>query len=268
MPMSNTSFLPQDYLERKLAVRTNVICLTLFGVVLTGVVAAWLVQGRQLDEVRDLQASTDARFEQAATLIEQVDQLRGKKAQMIAKAEVTATLVERTPRNLILSQIVNAMPPTVSFQDLKLETRVLPTATRPRTSMQRARLEQAAAEEPEDLAPAPTQTTVLLTGYAPTDIEVSEASTHLAMHPLFQSAEIKSTEEVRVEGLSMRSFQILITIDPDAEAAQIEPRLVARDPKQNPMGKELNIDPDNAAHPKGGRSAGSVMSQVQTDERR
>ena len=262
---ANTSLLPQDYLERKLAVRTNVICLTLFGVVLVAVVAAWLVQGRQLQEVRDLQAATDARFEQAAQLIEQVDQLRGKKAEMIRKAEVTATLVERTPRNLILSQIVNAMPPTVSFQDLKLETRVLPTATRPRTSMQRARLDQAAAEEPEELVPQPTQTTVLLTGYAPTDIEVSEASANLAMHPLFESAEIKTTEEVRVDDTSMRTFQILITVDPDAEAAHIEPRLVARDPGQNPMDSQINIDPDAADAPKGGRSAGSVMTHVETD---
>jgi hypothetical protein len=44
---ADTSFLPHDYLARKADRRTDVVCLSLFTVVLFGVVSAFFVTNRQ-----------------------------------------------------------------------------------------------------------------------------------------------------------------------------------------------------------------------------
>ena len=45
--MSNTSFLPEDYLDQKADRRTNVVSLTLFGIVMVAVFAAFLFTNQQ-----------------------------------------------------------------------------------------------------------------------------------------------------------------------------------------------------------------------------
>ena len=64
--MSHSSFLPDDYLAQKADRRTNLICLTLFGVVMAAVVGAFLVTNRQRTEALAEQKSVNAAYQQAA----------------------------------------------------------------------------------------------------------------------------------------------------------------------------------------------------------
>lgn len=48
------SFLPAEYVARKNEMRANIICLSLFGVVMFGVIAAFFVTNRQWLQVRKM----------------------------------------------------------------------------------------------------------------------------------------------------------------------------------------------------------------------
>ena len=67
----DSSFLPKDYLEKRIAQRTNIICASLFVVVMIAVVTAFFVTNRQRNEVKAQQEAINTRFEQAALQLEQ-----------------------------------------------------------------------------------------------------------------------------------------------------------------------------------------------------
>ncbi|MHC4220214.1 MAG: hypothetical protein ACYSU7_17350, partial [Planctomycetota bacterium] len=96
--MSTTSFLPEDYLDQKAERRTNMISLSLFGIVMVSVFAAFLVTNRQWSQVKSARASINEQYEQAATQIETLNELEQQKNQMLSKARLAAALVERVPR--------------------------------------------------------------------------------------------------------------------------------------------------------------------------
>ena len=126
--MAKSSFLPDDYVEKRKQHRTNVVNLTLFVVVMAAILGAFFVTDRQRTEVRSLQRDVNAQFEEAAKRLEQLDQLQVQKKQMVRKARVTGVLLERVPRSLILSELVNSMPSTVSLEELDLTTKVIRAA--------------------------------------------------------------------------------------------------------------------------------------------
>ena len=51
----------------------------------------------------------------AAQRIEQFNQLQGQKEKMLRKAKVTSVLIERIPRSVILAELINHMPGTLSL---------------------------------------------------------------------------------------------------------------------------------------------------------
>src|SRR5262245_51798045 len=122
--MAKQSFLPEDYLERKVQWRTNIISLTLFAVVMLGLVAAFFVTNKARAEVRTMQQQVNMDFQHAADALRKLDELQQRKNDMIRKAEIAGVLVEKVPRSLILSEVVNSMPATMTLTDLQMETSV------------------------------------------------------------------------------------------------------------------------------------------------
>ena len=119
----NMSFLPEDYIEKKIARRTNIVCMALFLVVMGGVIGWYFVTSIRGSEVRDLQKQVNASFEEAAQRLEQLEKLQAHKQKMIQKAEVTSVLVERVPRSLVLAELINHMPIQLSLTNLDMDTK-------------------------------------------------------------------------------------------------------------------------------------------------
>ena len=95
---NNASFLPEDYVQKRLEVRTNVICLSLFGVVMIALFGAYAVTARQaLDDGRQAR-EVDQRIVDADHRLQQLDEMQARRQQMIQKAKVTSMLLERVPR--------------------------------------------------------------------------------------------------------------------------------------------------------------------------
>src|SRR3954467_1431036 len=76
------SFLPDDYLERKAQRRTNVICASLFLVVMTSIGGAFTVSERKTREVDRLWEDKRTNVTAAARKIQQAEQMEQKQRQM------------------------------------------------------------------------------------------------------------------------------------------------------------------------------------------
>ncbi|MFA9476907.1 PilN domain-containing protein [Phycisphaerales bacterium AB-hyl4] len=244
--MDNMSFLPEDYLERRAARRTNILCLTLFGIVMVGLVGAYVVSGRHDAEVRELHRQVNLEFEEAARRIEQLEQLQQQKKQMIHKAQVTGVLLERVPRSLLMAELINHMPATLSLTEMDLETRELRTTTRPRTAIEREQQRLASRSKANDMFSQievpETEMTVNLVGVAPTDVEVARFMTALGRHNMFYDVNLLFSEQTTISEQRMRQFRIELKVNQDVDFDAMEPTLVSRELKQNPMGSRLQID--------------------------
>jgi hypothetical protein len=235
----DSSFLPKDYLEKRIAQRTNVICASLFVVVMIAVVTAFSVTNRQRNETKAQQEEINTRFEQAALLLEQLELMQSQKALMIRKAMVTSELIESVPRSLILAELINHMPKSLSLLEFNLETKVVRVKSRARTSMDRARQKQAdQLADPMSKPPIP-QTKLLadMVGVAPTDREVAQYMTALNQHPMSLDVTLVYSEEKEIDDQKMRQFRITIVINHELNVNELAPTHVARDLQMDPMGQ-------------------------------
>jgi Tfp pilus assembly protein PilN len=239
----NDSFLPEDYLQKKIATRTNAICITLFGLVMAGVIAAFLVTDRQRGEVRSLQAQVNEQFQEAARRIEQLEELQTDKKLMKQRAKVAEVLIERVPRSVILAELTNRMPSTLSLLEFDMETKVLRNAPRPKTAIQRAaqknqknRKKLASANMPEI---KPTELLLTLTGVAPTDLEVSQFMAMLNQHDLFQRIHLRFSEGTVIQDQTMRKFELEMVLNQNASLKRLD---AEQDLAMDPMGDTIQIN--------------------------
>ena len=239
----NDSFLPEDYLQKKIATRTNAICITLFALVMAGVVAAFLVTDRQRGEVRELQAKVNEQFREAALRIEQLEQLQADKKLMKQRAKVAEVLIERLPRSVILAELTNRMPATLSLTDFEMKTEVLRIAPRPKTSLQREaeknQKKRKSLEDKNAVEIKPTELQLTLVGVAPTDLEVSQFMTSLNQHELFKNINLAYSEDTKVEEQSMRKFELEMVLNQNASLKRLD---AGEDLAMDPMGDTIEIN--------------------------
>ena len=245
---NNMSFLPDDYLERRLQRRTNLISLSLFAVVMGAVVAAYFVTNRQRDEVLKLGNQVNADFAEAAKRLEQLETLQLKKNQMVRKAQVTAVLLERIPRSLVLSELVNAMPVALSLTELSFDTRRTRVTQAP-TALEEAKRKSLAEKKDKDNIrdepePIMTEATMQLAGIAPTDVEVAQFMATLGQNALFRDINLVFSEQFVLDKQEGRKFRIDLALNQDVDLAKFKPKMVKRDLKFNPMDKAAILRPD------------------------
>lgn len=255
--MAQESFLPEEYLERRLERRTNQICLTLFVIVMVSVVAAFYVTDRQRAEVRRIQEQVHREFQEAAKRLEQLEKLQQRKQQMLAKVQVSEALLERVPRSLILSELVNRMPLTVRLTELVLETRqkkgvrAAPAAS---SALEAAKKKAAGgkgvgegtAAKLEMELPA-TELGLMLVGTAPTDLEVSQFMSALGQCALFRDVNLVFSEQVAAGEETLRRFRVELLVNQEVDLRAFQPTMVRRVRMRDPMGTEVELRPDGAA---------------------
>lgn len=239
---NNESFLPEDYLQKKIATRTNAICITLFVLVMAGVVGAYLVTDRQRGEVRQLQADVDEQYREAARRIDQLEQLQKDKKVMEQRMKVVEVLIERVPRSVILAELTNLMPSTLSLLEFDMETKALKTAPRPKTAIQREaeknQKDRKKLAEPEPEA-IPTELQLTLIGVAPTDLEVSQFLAMMNQHDLFRNIFLRYSEGTTVQDREMRKFEVELTLNQDIAPHSLD---LDADLPMDPMGDTITIN--------------------------
>ncbi len=251
--MATTSFLPQDYVEKKIQQRTNVICLALFCIVLSVVTLAWWVTNREQIEDQKLKQDVDRQFVEADHRLQQLDEMQQRRSEMMLKARVTSALLERVPRTLILSELINNMPTSMGLLELGISTHVVAARTPPTNLMDKAKLERnKGLTGMSDIDIKPTEVGLDVVGMAPTDVQVAQFMTALGKSPIFQDLTLQYTEDMVVDSEHMRKFGINMTINQDIDMKTIEPRMVKReDLPKDPMGGQLQVEKDGKIVPIG-----------------
>lgn len=233
-------FLPEDYLQRRAERRTNMFALTLFGVVMVGVVGAFLVTNRQWHDVKRYQEAINVRYAQAARDIEQLKTLEAQRAQLLEKAELTTALLERVPRSVLLAELINRMPTDVTLLDLEVKstrtTNPPPTASADTKSKrgggQVGRTARAASRAEPDarqvIQPPRYHTKVTIVGVTSSHTSVARYVASLQQCPLLSSVELKFSEKTAIKNREMNRFRIETEIRPEADARRIEPLAAPR----------------------------------------
>lgn len=250
--MNQSSFLPEDYLAQKAERRTNLICLTLFAVVMTAVFGAFLVTNRQWTQIKTEQEMINAEYQSAATMIEELNDLEAQKEQMLEKAELAASLVERVPRSILFAEMINRMPPRLSLIDFDMSSekiRITRTkdseegSNRLRDGRTRGRTRDDLVEEGRGrIEPPQYRVMINIVGVAPTDLEVSRFLKELNMYHLFQDVNLIRSESTQIEDVPMREFAISMRLNPESDVRNIEPRIRPRN-RSGPMDDRLYIEP-------------------------
>lgn len=220
------SFLPADYVEKKRERRANLLCLSLFFIVIFGVVAAYFVTNRQTEMVREQQQLINVRYAQAAKDIEQLKQLETQKAEMLAKAELTAALVEKAPRSRVMAEIINRLPDKAALLELELSSerprvrRVAPPKPQqPQSLTSQADGDQQASPKIE----IPRMTVTLsIVGVASTHNDVATFVTRLQQCELLDRVDLKYSEATTIDDRELNKFLIETRLRPDADARDIQ----------------------------------------------
>lgn len=230
-----TSFLPQDYVSGKADTQANVVCLILFGVVLFGVVGAFLVTNRAWSSVRQEQLAINQEYTEQTKKIEQLRKLEAQRTEMLDKAEITSALIERVPRSILLAELINRMPERLSLTEFSLQSKrlaeVAPVKKErgPRSIAKGATKGKADAKAPPPRPrPPKMEFTLTLTGLSATDEAVADFQAALKESTLLSRVDLISTVESTVDNQSLRKFKLEAVLATDADARKIEPLQVPR----------------------------------------
>ncbi len=270
--MPHASFLPEDYLAQRAERRSSLLSLTLFIVVMTAVVGAFLVTNRQWARVKVEQQEINVQYTEAAKRISELEALERQKQQLVERAEVAAALVERVPRSILLAELINRMPDAVSLQefDLKSEKEKIKRVSAPvgkvkslTTAPAPGRKPTKAEEAEERKIEVPTyQVAIEMEGFAPSNQHVAEYLSKLGQCALLRDVELRFSKETKVEEQAVRVFRIRALLDPRADAKQFEPlklRRTMRDPVDHTLDFQqfdrslIEVDLDGDVPGPGGR---------------
>lgn len=247
------NFLPEDYIEKRIERRTNMICVSMFVVVLLGLIGAFVVSDRHRQSVRQQQTLVNDEYTEAAKKLEQLTSLEGSKQQMLDKARLTGALLEPVPRTFLFAELINRMPSTLSLFDCVMETKKVPVKRAPPAS--KTALGNKAGAKPAAAAPAkpgapkeppPPETTVriALTGVAPTDEQVAQYIARLQDSPLLKDVNLMFSEEMVIDTQLMRKFMVEMYLNPASDMRDFEPLSISRKIRTNPItGKPSNAGP-------------------------
>ncbi len=227
---ANASFLPQDYVARKNEMRANLICLTLFGVVMFGVVAAFFVTNRQWLQVKSQQKAVTVEYTQEGAKIEQYKRLEAQKAEMMDKAEITTALVEKVPRSKLLSEIVTRMPKDITLLEVNLISRRIkdapPAGTGPGQIRTLSSKGQPAGKgppaAPSKISAPRFEYTLRLTGVAAVNTDVADYLQSLKACTLLDGVDLKYIKEMTIDKIDLRKFEIEAAIRKDADARGLQ----------------------------------------------
>jgi len=205
--MAKIDFVPDDYIRQRESNRTNFLYLILFGVLMSAVgVTFSIIKVRQRAVKSELNAVV-ARMSQAQDKIARLEELKLKSTRMMKTMLMTAELLEPVPRSVILASLTNSLPAGASLLEIKLtEQETKAPATPARTQYQAA--SEKAAQAAETPASPSMETTIEITGIAPSDIEVANYISTLSESIMLRNVSLVESKEHKIDKTRFREFKL------------------------------------------------------------
>lgn len=238
------SFLPGEYVVKKAETRASLIGLSLFGLVMLGVVGAFFMSNRRWSNIRQERELINTHYTQEAQKIEQLKQLESQRGQMLDKAGVVAALIERVPRSILMAELTQRMPKDVTLLEMELKSKRLDkeksagesaaskvknlssnAKDAPKKADPKAKTDaKGKGKDAKDGAPEPTKVvapkfefTLTLGGVAGVNNDIASYLGNLQACPLFESVELQYIKEAMMNDLSLRRFEITARLKPEAD---------------------------------------------------
>jgi Tfp pilus assembly protein PilN len=223
---AHNSFLPEDYIRARAESRANIITLTLFAIVLSSVMGAFVVTKQSVEQVAKRKEFVNQQFQEAGRRIEQLKALEGQQAQMMEKAEITAALVEKVPRWAVLAELTFRMPTDMRLDSLvikstrpKVEAPVPTAASKPPAVKSIAgkvagAIKGGEPKEPERPKPQVPRFTYALTleGTAVRNQDIADYLASLKESPALDKVEMAFIREAKENDRELRKFQITANV--------------------------------------------------------
>lgn len=235
-----SSFLPEEYVAAKSEARANILVLSLFAVVLAGVIGAFMVTIQEKVTLERRIASVVEREKEAGARKEQLRELEKQRAQIMEKAEITAALFERVPRWTVLAEVTMRMPTAMRLDTLAIKsTRIeikppapppgqpKPTAAQAKSLAAKAAAAKPAvpAEKPKVLPPR-FEYALTISGAADQNNDIADFLTSLKESPALDKVEMTFIREARQDNKDLRLFELTATVrtnvDSNALAASLK----------------------------------------------
>jgi Tfp pilus assembly protein PilN len=223
------SFLPEDYLVRKAQHRTNLICATLFIVMIGAIAVAFTTGERGLRDAEGRHAAIEAQYTDAAKRIAEMKQLQERQTVLARQADLSASLIDRVPRSYMLAEITNRLPAGVSLREMEMTRKKRAAAIDPQqTAFARKKTSKTKPKGPV-LPPPPDQydSVIKLTGVAATDAQVARFVSSLSESELFVDVNLLLSAQLDRSENDLRKFSMEMLISP---VADIRPAANAKQP--------------------------------------
>ncbi|HLO40523.1 MAG TPA: PilN domain-containing protein [Phycisphaerales bacterium] len=243
-PESPGSFLPDEYVSRRAELRAGVLGMGLFGVVMVLVVGAFIVTNQRWRAVRAEARAVEVEYEDQRARIEQLEKLERERDDMLEKAEIVSALVEKTPRSLMMAEIVGRMPPGMTLLEVKLDGKRIepPKAEEPKGkkgpqkvgTLSKGAAKPAAdkskvkadAKGPKDqppprerIAPPKFDYRLTLSGVTTVNTEVADFLARLKECEFLQNADLVYIRETEIDDTQLRKFEITAQLRPAGAAS-------------------------------------------------
>lgn len=226
--MKKVNFLPEDYMEKKAQRRTNVVCLGLFVIVMAGVGSGFAVTERRQRMVNERMGTINKEMQQASKSLQQLKMLEAKREEMMKKASISASLMEPVPRSLLLATVTNDLPVGVSLTEFKLSSKDVSKQVQTYTRASRTRNKKAPVakgkekDNKEYVAPKQWETTMEITGLAPTDLQVAQLIAQLGKFRLFKAVNLVYSEEHEEGDEVLRKYKLVVILDSQERASEAD----------------------------------------------
>lgn len=210
--MSRVDFVPEEYIQQRESGKANFMYLLLFGAMMCGIgVTFSIIKVRQKAVAAKL-ATVNAKMAQAGEQILQLEQLKTKGKDVMKTMVMTSGLIEKVPRSIILACLTNNMPTGVSLLELKIEEKEITLKTpKPAARTAGAAAAAAAAETPQIIV----ETTVNISGIAPSDIGVANYIARLSESILLDRVSLVESKERNIDDMKFRQFKLNAYIKSD-----------------------------------------------------
>ena len=226
------SFLPEDYLEKKITRRANIVSVLLLLLGGGGLAVCYSWTRTESAKVDATFAEVDSRYLDAARKIEQVKKMNDKQRSVFHHAELAASLVEKVPRSNILAEITNSLPTGVSLLDFAMHSSLhVNDAGVPNTAFAQQRAQIDAKNSAESAKPPQHDVKLTITGIARDDVQVAQLMSHLSHSSLFNAVNLvisdtyseqqqRNDQTKNDKGAQLRRWQIEIMLNPAAEVKE------------------------------------------------
>lgn len=213
-------FLPDDYIERRMQMRTNILWAVIFIIVAGGIGGAFFIAEKKVKEAETRNRLVSEEFTAAAKPIEQFAKVQEEQQRLNKQVELAHSLVENVNRSNILGELTNALPKGVYLVDFNLDARRAADNSPAVTSFQRA--QAAKASGLTAAKPIVYEVTMRVKGLAYTDSQIDDYMKALDRIPYFaDGVKFLSTEETTYKERKLRSFELEIRLDPEADSHNI-----------------------------------------------